>query len=114
MSPPSQFIVVSTAHWAVGTTTRSRPPSAHPDPDDACDDDAVTDEGTHEVPRCSARGCTAAAAWGLLWNNPRLHTPERRKTWLACEEHRASLSDFLGARNFLRDVVPVSDLPADE
>ncbi len=36
--------------------------------------------------------------WELLWNNPKLHTPERRKVWLACDEHRESLSDFLGAR----------------
>ena len=56
--------------------------------------------------RCSARGCQAPAVWALQWNNPKLHTPERRKTWLACEEHRSSLSDFLGARGFLRDVVP--------
>lgn len=55
---------------------------------------------------CSAKGCTAPAAWDLLWNNPKLHTPDRRKTWLACEDHRTSLSDFLGARSFLRDVVP--------
>jgi hypothetical protein len=55
--------------------------------------------------RCSARGCQAPATWALLWNNPRLHTPERRKTWLACDEHRQSLADFLGARSFLKDVV---------
>jgi hypothetical protein len=42
-----------------------------------------------------------------LWNNPRLHTAERRKTWLACDEHRESLADFLRARSFLRDVTPV-------
>ena len=57
---------------------------------------------------CSARGCTAEAVWALRWNNPRLHTPERRKTWLACEEHRESLSSFLGARGFLRDVEPAA------
>lgn len=55
---------------------------------------------------CSAKGCQSVAVWALLWNNPKLHTPERRKTWLACDEHRASLSDFLSARNFLRDVQP--------
>lgn len=53
---------------------------------------------------CSAKGCTAEASWSLLWNNPRLHTPERRKTWLACDAHRESLADFLAARQFLRDV----------
>ncbi|MAS54562.1 MAG: acetone carboxylase [Pimelobacter sp.] len=54
---------------------------------------------------CSAKSCTAAATWQLLWNNPKLHTPERRKTWLACEDHKVSLSQFLAARNFLKDVV---------
>lgn len=59
-----------------------------------------------ETVTCSAKGCTAPAVWELQWNNPRLHTPERRKVWLACEEHRSSLADFLTARGFLKDVVP--------
>ncbi|MFL6157195.1 MAG: acetone carboxylase [Marmoricola sp.] len=58
-----------------------------------------------ETPLCSAKGCSNPATWDLLWNNPKLHTPERRKVWLACEDHKASLSDFLGARGFLKDVV---------
>jgi hypothetical protein len=57
---------------------------------------------------CSAKGCTAPAAWELRWNNPRIHEPERRKTWLACDDHRESLSDFLGSRGFLRETEPVS------
>jgi hypothetical protein len=63
---------------------------------------------------CSAKGCQADAVWALLWNNPKLHTPERRKVWLACDEHRVSLGDFLTARQFLRDVVPVEDAPAPD
>lgn len=59
---------------------------------------------------CSAKGCRADAAYGLLWNNPKLHAPDRLKTWLACEEHRVSLSYFLSVRNFLKDTVPVSQL----
>ncbi len=59
---------------------------------------------------CSAKGCRETAQWALLWNNPRLHTEDRRKTWLACEEHRAHLESFLGTRSFLREVVPVSTL----
>ena len=57
-------------------------------------------------PTFSARGCQAPAAWSLLWNNPKLHTPDRRKSWLACDDHRESLGDFLRARGFLRDVEP--------
>ncbi len=67
----------------------------------------------HEPPSdlvCSARGCTHHADFGLLWNNPTLHTPERRKTWLACQEHREHLSRFLGTRGFLREVVEVAQL----
>lgn len=59
---------------------------------------------------CSARGCRAPAAWGLLWNNPRIHTPDRRKVWLACDEHREHLEHFLGRRGFHRDTVPVDAL----
>jgi hypothetical protein len=59
---------------------------------------------------CSAKGCRAAAAYGLLWNNPKLHTPERRKTWLACENHADPLSDFLSKKGFLKDAVPVAEL----
>lgn len=63
---------------------------------------------------CSARGCRDDAAWGLRWNNPRLHTEDRRKVWLACDAHRAHLEQFLGSRGFLRDTVPVADLgPGD-
>jgi hypothetical protein len=60
---------------------------------------------------CSARGCHDAAHWVLAWNNPRLHTPDRRKTWVACDVHRETLSDFLTARGFLRDVTPQTPPP---
>ena len=33
--------------------------------------------------QCSAKGCRAPALWQLRWNNPKIHTPEYRKTWLA-------------------------------
>jgi hypothetical protein len=56
--------------------------------------------------QCSARGCRAAAAWQLRWNNPKIHARDARKTWLACPDHRDSLGDFLRARGFLREVEP--------
>lgn len=52
---------------------------------------------------CSARGCREPATWDLRWNNPRIHLADRRKHWLACAEHRESLSAFLSARGFLRE-----------
>jgi len=57
-------------------------------------------------PRCSAKGCRAAAAWQLRWNNPKLHAPDYRKIWLACPDHRESLAAFLELRGFLREVMP--------
>ncbi|MFJ6215837.1 hypothetical protein ACIQGZ_21260 [Streptomyces sp. NPDC092296] len=66
-------------------------------------------QGPDGAPVCSAKGCRVPAVWVLAWNNPKLHTPERRKTWLACEEHREQLSQFLGVRGFLKDVVPLAD-----
>lgn len=62
-----------------------------------------------EKPICSAKDCRAPAVWVLAWNNPKLHTPERRKTWLACDEHREHLSQFLGMRGFLKDVVALAE-----
>ena len=56
---------------------------------------------------CSARDCRDPAVWALQWNNPKLHPPERRKTWAACDLHRESLADFLGRRGFLRETEPL-------
>jgi hypothetical protein len=58
------------------------------------------------LPRCSAKGCRAGAAWELRWNNPKLHAVDYRKTWLACDLHRETLGGFLEVRGFLREVTP--------
>lgn len=70
---------------------------------------APADRG--ETLPCSARGCSADAEFGLRWNNPRIHTPTRRKTWLACAEHRDHLTAFLTDRGFLKETVTVAELP---
>lgn len=59
---------------------------------------------------CSRAGCRDAAAWGLLWRNPKIHTPDRRKTWLACNEHREVLASFLSDRSFPLEIVTVGEL----
>ena len=59
---------------------------------------------------CSAKGCRATAHHAVVWNNPKLHTADRRKVWLACEDHRASLADFVALRGFLIEVIPVEAL----
>jgi hypothetical protein len=61
---------------------------------------------------CSAKGCRRSATWAHLWNNPKLHTPERRKVWLACDDHRTSLGEFLSVRGFLTETVPATEVPA--
>lgn len=49
----------------------------------------------------------------MLWNNPKIHRPERRKVWLSCDEHRAYFRGYLSARGFLKDQVPVGELEAE-
>jgi hypothetical protein len=60
---------------------------------------------------CSAKGCRKTATWAHLWNNPTLHTPERRKVWLACDDHRTSLGEFLSLRGFLVETVAADAIP---
>jgi hypothetical protein len=58
-------------------------------------------------PMCSRKACRSGASWQLLWNNPKIHTPERRKTWLACDEHRDWLEDYLQTRGLWKQTVPL-------
>lgn len=59
---------------------------------------------------CSAKGCREVARHAVVWNNPKLHSADRRKVWLACDDHRQSLADFVGLRGFLIEVIPVEEL----
>ena len=61
---------------------------------------------------CSAKGCRAPATWAHLWNNPKLHTPDRRKVWLACDDHKGSLGEYLSVRGFLVETVAAEAIPA--
>lgn len=58
---------------------------------------------------CSRKACRAVAEWQLLWNNPKIHTPERRKIWLACGEHRAWLEDYLQTRGLWKESLPLRE-----
>ena len=55
---------------------------------------------------CSRAGCREAATWRIDWQNPRIHTGDRWKTWLACDEHVEYLHGFLEARSFPVRVAP--------
>lgn len=52
------------------------------------------------VPTCSRAGCRARAVHSVIWRNPKIHGADRRKVWLACDEHVAYLREFLAARGF--------------
>ncbi len=56
-------------------------------------------------PPCSRKACRNAAAWILLWNNPKIHDPQRRKQWLACADHRQWLEEYLQTRGLWKDTV---------
>jgi hypothetical protein len=66
-----------------------------------------TDAGDSKV--CSARGCSRAATFEIIWNNPKIHTADRRKAWLACPDHEQSLRTFLSARGFWKESLPLDE-----
>ena len=55
---------------------------------------------------CSRKGGTTEATHQILWNNPKIHTPQRRKIWLACDEHTAWLENYLKERQFWKQTLP--------
>ena len=57
---------------------------------------------------CSRAGCRAQATWRIDWRNPKIHTGERGKTWLACDEHKDFLYGFLDSRGFPATVSELS------
>ena len=63
------------------------------------------------APDCSRAGCRAPAVWRIEWRNPKIHSPDRRKVWVACEDHRDFLRDYLADREFPVTVAPLA-LPA--
>ncbi|SCL60894.1 hypothetical protein GA0070604_4397 [Micromonospora eburnea] len=109
----NQWSGVCTIHPSPGGSPRGRPALNVPGTGPRIAP-VTTPAPTDETLICSARGCGVPAVWALRWNNPRLHAAERRKTWLACADHRESLSAFLDARGFLREVVAVPQSPTLE
>lgn len=62
---------------------------------------------TGVAPQCSRAGCREPAAWNVNWRNPKLHSPDRVKVWLACQEHREFLETYLSSRGFPVLVTPL-------
>lgn len=71
---------------------------------------ALRDSAENSPPfeKCSRKGCMSAATWQVLWNNPKIHEVSRRKIWLACNDHREYLEDFLKARSFWKETVALA------
>jgi hypothetical protein len=59
---------------------------------------------------CSRAGCSNQARFAVNWRNPKIHTQDRVKVWLACDEHVDYLREYLLARDF---PVLVSGIGAD-
>ncbi|WP_269940046.1 acetone carboxylase [Arthrobacter sp. HY1533] len=57
---------------------------------------------------CSRKGCRESATMALLWNNPKIHTAERRKIWVACPGHVEWLEDYLKSRSLWKATQPLS------
>lgn len=49
---------------------------------------------------CSRAACRNRATHQVVWRNPRIHAEDRRKVWLACDDHVGFLSEYLRAREF--------------
>lgn len=69
--------------------------------------DATADTAP-DTPICSAKGCREDAKWSVIWNNPKIHTPDREKVWVACDEHKGSLSEFLRIRSMFIRIDPLA------
>jgi len=61
---------------------------------------------------CARAGCRTGARWQVVWRNPRIHSADRRKIWLACDDHVAYLRDYLAARDFPVQVEPFGQADA--
>ncbi|WP_024476530.1 hypothetical protein [Arthrobacter sp. CAL618] len=62
---------------------------------------------------CSRKACRLPATWQLLWNNPKIHTLERRKIWVACGEHRDWLENYLQTRDLWKETLPLAGSAED-
>lgn len=45
----------------------------------------------------------------MNWRNPRIHTEDRVKIWLACDDHVEYLREYLATRDFPVIVTPIAE-----
>jgi hypothetical protein len=73
-----------------------------------------------EQSSCSRAGCGQQATRKVSWRNPRIHTAERVKVWLACDEHEEFLAGYLSSRSFpvvvseLSETISAAELTSSE
>jgi hypothetical protein len=58
--------------------------------------------------KCSRAGCIQAAEFEVVWRNPKIHSEDRRKVWLACGEHQQYLIDYLAVRSFFIETLAIT------
>ncbi|MFJ6002832.1 hypothetical protein [Arthrobacter sp. NPDC092385] len=69
---------------------------------------ATPQGGRGGSPVCSRKGCRSDAQWQVLWNNPRIHTPERRKAWASCPDHVEWFEEYLRNRGLWKETLPLT------
>ena len=57
--------------------------------------------------RCSRSGCREPATTTVNWRNPAIHSIDRVKVLLACDEHRAFFQEYFENRGFPVVLTPV-------
>ena len=67
----------------------------------------MSGSGLNNGVECSRAGCREHASWNVNWRNPRIHSEDRVKVWLACGEHVEFLRDYLDTRGFPVVVTPL-------
>ena len=61
--------------------------------------------------QCARAGCIDDASWQVNWRNPRIHSTDRIKVWVACDEHVQFLQEYLDSRGFPVVVTTLGAMP---
>jgi hypothetical protein len=67
----------------------------------------IPGEATETI-ECSRASCREKPFWQVIWRNPKIHAADRKKIWLACDEHRVYFESYLSQKGF-----PVGSIPLE-
>ena len=59
--------------------------------------------------RCSRTSCREEPTWEVQWRNPKIHSEDRVKIWLACDGHQEFFQGYLEQRNFPVTCVAITE-----